>query len=51
LGLYLAREIMRSHSGDINVSSTPGRGSTFTLSVPLRSVQSAQKSGPAAEGA
>jgi signal transduction histidine kinase len=48
LGLYLAREIMRSYSGDITVSSTPGRGSTFTLSVPLGSVQSAQKSGPPA---
>lgn len=37
LGLYLAREILRSHGGDITVSSSPGKGSTFTLSVPLGS--------------
>jgi signal transduction histidine kinase len=46
LGLYLAREIMRSHGGDIVVSSIPGRGSTFTLSVPLGSVESAVISEP-----
>ncbi len=36
LGLFLSREIARRHSGDILVESTPGKGSRFTLSLPLK---------------
>jgi len=34
IGLSLVREIVQSHGGDIRVSSTPGQGATFTISLP-----------------
>jgi signal transduction histidine kinase len=42
VGAYDSREYIRSLGGDINVSSTPGSGSTFRISLPV---------GSAAEGA
>jgi signal transduction histidine kinase len=34
LGLYIVREIVSAHGGDIHVRSAPGQGATFTVSLP-----------------
>jgi two-component system, NtrC family, sensor kinase len=36
LGLPIAREILIEHGGDIAVDTEPGRGTTFTVTVPFR---------------
>jgi len=35
LGLYIARQIVDAHGGMLEVSSDPGRGSVFTMHLPL----------------
>lgn len=35
LGLYICHDIVKRHGGALTVQSEPGRGSTFTLELPL----------------
>jgi two-component system sensor histidine kinase BaeS len=35
LGLYIARSIAEAHGGTVDVSSDPGHGATFRLTVPV----------------
>jgi signal transduction histidine kinase len=36
LGLAIVKHVMRAHKGKVEVESSPGEGSTFTLSFPVR---------------
>lgn len=46
LGLWTARRIAEAHGGTIEVESTLGRGSTFTLVVPSKRRQAEAKEAP-----
>jgi len=35
LGLYIAKQLAQAHGGNILVESTPGAGSTFTVTLPI----------------
>jgi two-component system phosphate regulon sensor histidine kinase PhoR len=37
LGLYYVKQIVSAHGGEIELQSSPGKGSTFTLLIPTSS--------------
>jgi two-component system sensor histidine kinase FlrB len=39
LGLALVRKVVEDHGGHVTVESTPGEGTCFTLTLPLREDQ------------
>ena len=39
LGLSLVRHIVHAHGGEVSVDSTPGRGSKFTIALPVTAAQ------------
>jgi signal transduction histidine kinase len=43
LGLSLVRHIVNAHGGDVSVDSTPGEGSTFTITLPVERGQQVSK--------
>jgi PAS domain S-box-containing protein len=46
IGLYIVKEIIRLHEGEIHVASAEGKGATFTISLPIVRMQAAPSFGP-----
>jgi signal transduction histidine kinase len=49
MGLAMVYGIVQRHRGEIDIQSEPGRGTTFTLRLPVRAEQGAEKGPQAAE--
>lgn len=51
LGLAIVKSIVESHGGSVSVSSAPGQGTTFTLTLPVIDAPAAPRRPPAVEEA
>jgi two-component system phosphate regulon sensor histidine kinase PhoR len=51
LGLSIVKHVMRAHMGKVEVSSTPGQGSTFSLVIPASKTTPVQRPDPAGSSA
>ncbi|MBV9121279.1 MAG: sensor histidine kinase, partial [Chloroflexi bacterium] len=40
LGLFIVKELVEAHEGEVRVQSRPGEGTTFTVLLPLESTAS-----------
>jgi signal transduction histidine kinase len=49
IGLYVVKEIMTLHGGGVDVESTEGAGSTFTVWLPVNARSDEQKPQPIAQ--
>jgi signal transduction histidine kinase len=49
LGLSISYGIVREHGGTLSVDSTPGRGATFTIELPIEGAPTAAPAPPASE--
>jgi len=47
LGLAICREIVEGHGGRLTVESAPGKGTTFTVTLPLHAEAAAMAAVPA----
>jgi signal transduction histidine kinase len=50
LGLFIANKIVEQHGGQITVSSAPGRGSLFRISLPALSIAAGPENGGGGPG-
>lgn len=46
LGLWITRQIAQAHSGSVTATGEPGRGSTFTLRLPIDRQRIVERKGP-----
>jgi len=51
LGLALSKQLAQLHGGDLQVASEVGRGSCFTVSLPVRTLPASGGRGPATDNA
>jgi len=51
LGLTITRQVIKQHGGELDVDSTPGQGTTFTIRLPLASALTEGDSTSALEAA